>query len=173
MKNLIFLIGVILIAIRVDAAMVRVVDVQDGRTLIIERNGSREMVRLGGLAILDEARAMDLLRWSVVSFWVMLEPHAGGGQLAYRSPDAMFINRELVQRGYARATAPGIEPERNLVVTYLGTFDPLAPAAPLSSTASQTRTDTSPRSPKTRAPRTGRAAPRSSAPSRATAPKPR
>src|SRR5689334_21325647 len=100
MKKFIFLIGLILIAIRVDAAMVRVVDVQDGRTLVIERNGSRELVRLAGLAIIDEARATDLLRWSVVSFWVMLEPHSGGGQLAYRSPDALFINRELVQRGY-------------------------------------------------------------------------
>ena len=168
MKNLIFLIGVILIAIRVDAAMVRVVDVQDGRTLVIERNGSRETVRLAGLAIVDEARATDLLRWSVVSFWVMLEPHAGGGQLAYRSPDALFINRELVLRGYARATAQGIEPERNLVVTYLGTINP-----PLNPIATQTRTDTSRRSPKTRAPRTGRAAPRSSARPRAAAPKPR
>lgn len=168
MKNLIFLIGVILIAIRVDAAMVRVVDVQDGRTLVIERNGARETVRLAGLAIVDEARATDLLRWSVVSFWVMLEPHAGGGQLAYRSPDALFINRELVQRGYARATAQGIEPERNLVVTYLGTINP-----PLNPIASQTRTDTNRRSPATRAPRTGRSAPRASARTKATAPKPR
>jgi hypothetical protein len=167
MKKLIFLIG-ILFAIRVDAAMVRVVDVQDGRTLVIERNGSREPVRLAGLTIVDEARAVDLLRWTVVSFWVMLEPHAGGGYVAYRSPDALFINRELVLRGYARATAQGIEPERNLVVTYLGVIDP-----PLSSTASQSRTDTSRRSPATRAPRTGHAAPRASGRARATAPKPR
>lgn len=168
MKKLIFLIGFILITIRVDAAMVRVVDVQDGRTLVIERNGSRELVRLAGLAIVDEARATDLLRWSVVSFWVMLEPHAGGGQLAYRSPDALFINRELVVRGYARATAQGIEPERNLVVTYLGVLNP-----PVSPIASQTRTDTSRRSPEKRAPRTGRSSRRSSARTPATAPKPR
>ncbi|HEX6100653.1 MAG TPA: hypothetical protein VF432_30330 [Thermoanaerobaculia bacterium] len=165
MKKLILALG-ILIAIRVEAAMVRVVDVQDGRTLVIERNGQRETVRLAGIVITDETRAADLLRWSVVSFWVMLEPHAGGGHLAYRSPDALFVNRELVLRGYARATAQAVEPERNLVVTYLGTIDP-----PLTSTASRTRSDTNRRSPATRAPKTADAAPRAAGRSRARAPR--
>jgi hypothetical protein len=165
MKKLILILG-ILIAIRVDAAMVRVVDVVDGRTLVIERNGQRETVRLAGIAITDETRAADLLRWSVVSFWVMLEPHASGGHLAYRSPDALFINRELVLRGYARATAQAIEPERNLVVTYLGTLNP-----PLISIPSQTRSDTNPRSKATRAPKKADAAPASAKKTRARAPR--
>jgi hypothetical protein len=151
MKKLILILG-ILFVLRADAAMVRIVDVVDGRTLVIERNGNRETVQLAGVAILDEARAMDLLRWSVVSTWVMLEAHPGGGWLAFRSPDALFVNRELVVRGYARATEHGIEPERRLVVTYLGTIDP-----PLSATPPRTHSDTSPRSKAPRAPKTPRA----------------
>lgn len=152
MKSFILTLSV-LFAIRVDAAMFRVLDVQDGRTIVIERNGARETVQLAGLAIVDEARAQDLLRWSVVSTWVLLEPHASGGHLAFRSPDALFVNRELVLRGYARATAHGIEPERNLAVTYLGVIDP--PSAPvISSRASQTNSDTSRRSSAARSRRT-------------------
>lgn len=167
MKRIILTLG-ILFAIRVDAGMVRVVDVQDGRTLVVERNGSRETVRLAGVSIVDEARAADLLRWNVVSTWVMLEPQAGGGALVFRSPDALFVNRELVLRGYARATAHGIEPERNLVVTYLGTIDP--PAAPLTSTAPRTGSDTSRRSSATRSPKTRGGGARAST-RRATAPR--
>lgn len=137
----------LLIAIRVDAAMVRVVDVQNGRTIVIERNGAREAIQLAGVQIVDERRATDLLRWNVVSTWVLVEPHASGGHLVFRSPDAMFVNRELVLRGYAYATAQGIEPDRNLHVTYLGEVDPIARPKP-SATAKAPRTGsgTSPRS---------------------------
>lgn len=167
MKKIILILGV-LFAIRVDAAMVRVVDVQDGRTLVIERNGTRETVRLAGIAITDEIRATELLRWSVVSFWVMVEPDASGGHFAFRSPDALFVNRELVLRGYARATAHGIEPERNLSVTYLGTIDPPAITA---ASAPRTSSGRRPRSTASRPPRTPRAE-RSGAPrNRAAAPR--
>ena len=152
MNKLTLILGIFL-AIRVDAAMVRVVDVHDGRTLVIERNGARETVQLAGVTILDEARAKDLLRWNVVTKWVMIEAHAAGGYLVYRSPDALFVNRELVLRGYARATEHGIEPERNLVVTYLGVIDP--PATPVtSSRSSQRSSGTSRRSTTARTPRT-------------------
>lgn len=151
MKRIILILGA-LFAIRVDAAMVRVVDVQDGRTIVIERDGSRETVRLAGVAVVDETRATELLRWSVVSSWVMLEQHPSGGHLAFRSPDALFINRELVLRGYARATAHGIAPERNLMVTYLGVIDP--PAARVTATRPRTGSDTSRRPTTTRRPRT-------------------
>ena len=151
MKKLTLILG-ILFVLRVDAAMVRVVDVRDGRTLVVERNGSRETVHLAGVVILDEARATELLRWNVLSTWVMVEAHASGGHLVYRSPDALFVNRELVLRGYARATEFGIEPDRNLAVTYLGIFDP--PSAPVTATRPRTSSDTSRRSPTTRAPRT-------------------
>ena len=170
MKRIILILG-FLFAIRVDAAMVRVVDVRDGRTIVIERNGARETVRLAGLAILDEARAAELLRWSVVSFWVMLEPHASGGHLAFRSPDALFINRELVLRGYARATAQGIEHPRNLRVTYLGVIDP--PASGVTATRPRTGTDTNRRPTTTRRPRTRAAGAPSSGRGRSASSKPR
>ena len=128
MKHLIPTILGILFFMDAHAAMVRVVDVRDGRTFVIERNGNHETIQLAGIAVTDDDRAAELLRWSLVSTWVMLEPHPRGGHLAYRSPDALFVNRELVLRGFARATEHGIEPERNLVVTYLGIIDP--PATP-------------------------------------------
>ena len=153
MKQLLFGI-LILITLRVDAGMVRVVDVVDGRTLVIERNGNRETVQLAGIAVTDEVRAADLLRWNVVSTWVMLEPHASGAYLAYRSPDALFVNRELVTRGYARATTFGIEAPRNLVVTYLGTIDPPA------TSSAPSRRSTSPRSAPKATPKASSRAPR-------------
>lgn len=151
MKHIILILG-FLCVIPVHAAMVRVVDVQDGRTLVIDRNGTREAVRLAGVAILDEARAADLLRWNVVSTWVLVEPRPSGDALVFRSPDALFINRELVLRGYARATEHGIEPERNVIVTYLGEIHGAAPPV-TASARSRTSSDTSRRSSAQRSPR--------------------
>lgn len=156
MKNLIFGI-LVLIAIRVDAGMVRVVEVVDGHTLIVERNGIRETVALAGIDVTDEVRAVDLLRWNVVSTWVMLEPHPSGAYLAYRSPDALFVNRELVTRGYARATTFGIEAPRNLVVTYLGTIDPPATSS-LATPRTSGRASAAPKAPKAPKPRRSRRA---------------
>lgn len=155
MKHLVPTILGILFFIEADAAMVRVVDVHDGRTLVIERNGARETIQLAGVAITDEDRAAELLRWSLVSTWVLLEAHPRGGHLAYRSPDALFVNRELVLRGFARATEHGIEPERNLVVTYLGIIDP--PSAPrLAAPAAPTPQPKQPRTVRPRRPRAPR-----------------
>lgn len=153
----IFLIS-LMFALRLDAAMVRVIGIHDARTIVVERNGSREAIRLAGIVVVDETRAADLLRWSVVSTWVLLEPHAGGGHLVFRSPDALFVNRELVLRGYARATDHGIEPERNLSVTYLGEVDP--PMPPPTATGRQTGSGTSRRSTGRSSRGTRRAAPR-------------
>ena len=128
--------------------MVRVVGIEDGRTITVERGGVRERVQLAGVAITDEAKARELLRWTAGEAWVMLEP-AAGGFLVYRSPDALLLNRELVLRGFARATLPGIEPELRAPSRYLGEFNP-----PPSSTQKRvsesaprrTRSDTSRRS---------------------------
>jgi len=110
--------------------MARVLSIDDGRTLTVERNGVRERVRLAGVDVTDDARARDLLRWTAGDAWVMLEPAPGGEFLVYRSPDALFINRELVLRGYARATAHGIEPDLRAPSRYLGTIDPPLRPAP-------------------------------------------
>ena len=128
------------------AAMVRVVSVDDARTLTIEADGRRERIQLAGVSIIDADRSRDLLRWTIGNAWVLAERHPGGGFLVWRSPDAMFVNRELVVRGYARATTFGIEPESNLNVTYLGVIDPplRSPAARRSGSDSDRRSSAAP-----------------------------
>lgn len=114
-----------LLALRAEAGeMVRVIEVRDGRTLLIDRNGTQAEVRLGGIEVLDERAARELLRWMTGNSWTMIEPATNGGFLAYRNPDALFLNRELVHRGYARATIAGIEPFERVPMLYLGVIDP-------------------------------------------------
>lgn len=137
--------------------MVRVVDVQDAHTLVVERNGARESLALAGITVTDDARAEELLRWTLRDAWVFTE-----NGLVYRSPDALFINRELVLRGYARATQHGIEPQSNLIVTYLGEVNP-AWTSPLSETARRTNSGTYPRSSAPPPPRSRTATPKSGA----------
>lgn len=120
MKVLLFL----LLALRAEAAMVRVVSIEDGRTLTVERDGSRERIQLAGVEVLDHGAARELLRWTAGT-WVMIEP-APGGYLLYRSGDALLLNRELVLRGYARATLPTLAPPR-APARYLGEIDPYGP----------------------------------------------
>jgi hypothetical protein len=119
-------------ALRAEAAMVRVVAVVDGRTIAIERNGVREQVKLAGVEVTNEAAARELLRWTAMDAWVMLETSGNGEFLAYRSPDALFLNRELVLRGYARPTSAAIAPDLRPPSRYLGEINP--PDGPKSST---------------------------------------
>ena len=112
-----------LAALRLDAGMVRVISIDNGRTITVERNGNREQIRLAGVEILDDASARELLRWTARDAWVMVEASAGGF-LVYRSPDALFLNRELVLRGFARATLHAVEPDLRAPSRYLGTIDP-------------------------------------------------
>ena len=137
-------------------AMARVVAVVDGRTIEVDRAGARERVTLAGVAITDALRAQELLRWTIGTSWVMLESTPDGA-LVYRSPDALFINRELVLRGYAKATLPGIEPEQRLSVTYLGELDRPGISADRKRTRSDTRRP--PPAPRSRAARAGRGSP--------------
>jgi|GEM_PF-571074 len=125
MNRILFIFLTLLTVVRAECAMVRVAGIENGRTITIDREGTRVSVRLAGIAITDELRARELLQWTIGKSWVMLEA-AGEEFLVYRSPDALFLNRELVLRGYARATMPGIEPETQLAVTYLGIVNPAA-----------------------------------------------
>jgi len=128
MRKIIFIITTLcLFTLRAEAAMVRVIGIENGHTITIDERGTRVSVRLGGVAITDELRARELLRWTIGNAWVMLERAADDMALVYRSPDALFINRELVLRGCARATLPGIEPENRPAVTYLGEINPEGP----------------------------------------------
>jgi hypothetical protein len=135
MQKIIFIItSLFLFTLRAEAAMVRVIGIENGRTITIDDRGTRVSVQLAGVVITDELRARELLRWTIGGAWVMLEDipedipkDKGGAALVYRSPDALFINRELVLRGCARATLPGIEPENRPAVTYLGEINPEGP----------------------------------------------
>jgi hypothetical protein len=121
------IISLLLAALCAEAApMSRVTAIRNGRTIIVD--GTVE-VRLAGIEITNEVGARELLRWTIGTSWVMVERTPDGGALVYRSPDAMCINRELVLRGYARATDPALEPQR-IVATYLGVVNPGPPRAP-------------------------------------------
>jgi hypothetical protein len=152
----------LLAAVRLDAAMVLVVTVEDARTLVIDRNGARETVRLAGVEITDDAKAREFLRWTAVGTWVMVEAAGNGESRVYRSPDALFLNRELVVRGYARPTAAGIAPDLRAPARYLGEIQPVgAPRskpAVSAKAAPKTRSGTGSRSTKSRT-RRGRGAP--------------
>ena len=82
--------------------MVRVVDVKDARTLIVDRGGVRSELRLGDVIIPpgEEAAAIEFLRGKVVEHYVMVEAGIHGDAYVYRSPDALFINGELLRRAY-------------------------------------------------------------------------
>ena len=134
-----------LLTLPCSARMIRVVAIDDGRTVTLEAGGVRERVRLAGITITDESAARELLRWTLLERWVLLERDPGGAVRLWRSPDALFVNRELVARGCARATAPGIAPVDAPIVTYLGTVNP--PPTPQKVTpAPKTGSGTRPRS---------------------------
>lgn len=84
------------------APMVRVIGVKDARTLIVDRAGAAGEVKLGDVVIPpgEEAAAVDFLRSKVVEHFVMVESNARGEAYVYRSPDALFINGELLRRAY-------------------------------------------------------------------------
>ncbi len=132
-NRILFSLITLFVPLCLEAAMVRVVGVADGQTLVIDRAGVSVNIKLAGITVTDHEGARSLLHWTVGSSWVMLDEQPDGGHFVYRSPDALFINRELVARGFARATLQAIEPETHVVVTYLGTL--LAPAAARSPTA--------------------------------------
>jgi len=86
------------------APMVRVIDVKDARTLVVDRGGVRTEVRLGDVIIPpgEDAAAIEFLRTKAVEHYVMLENGAHGDTYVYRSPDALFINGELLRRAYLK-----------------------------------------------------------------------
>ena len=127
-KSILFSLITLLVSLRLDAAMVRVTGVTDGQTLVVERGGVAVPVKLAGIQVVDDQGARSLLRWSIGTSWVMLDEQPDGRYFVYRSPDALFLNRELVARGFARAKLPAIEPQTHVVVTYLGTL--YAPGPP-------------------------------------------
>lgn len=122
-QRLLSIILFLCLAVRVEGAMARVLEVIDGRTIVVERRGERTTIALAGITLTNEAEARATLTWTLANAWVSIES-VEGGFFVYRSPDALFLNRELVERGFARATLPGVESEQRVPVTYLGQLRP-------------------------------------------------
>jgi hypothetical protein len=102
MRSFFFSILILTAATAFAAPMMRVTGVKDARTLIVDRGGVASEVKLGDVIIPpgDEAAAVDFLRTKVVERYVMVESNARGEAYVYRSPDALFINGELLRRAY-------------------------------------------------------------------------
>lgn len=106
----------------VHAGMRRVVAVEDAQTIVVDA-ASPTRIRLAGIEVVDGEGARRFLEATLASAWVAGEKRADG-YMIWRSPDGMFINRELVVRGYARGVSSELEPPRNYTVTYLGQLNP-------------------------------------------------
>jgi hypothetical protein len=81
--------------------MARFSKVIDSRTIVVERIGGTEIVHLTNVAIPaeDEQAARDYLTERLTGSYVYVE----NGNV-YRSPDALFINRELAYGAYASSS---------------------------------------------------------------------
>jgi hypothetical protein len=93
--------------------MARFVRVTDSRTIVVAHvGGPEEVVHLANVDIpaADESAARAFIQQSLAGTFVYIE----GGNV-YRSPDALFINRELAYRAYA---TPGLK------MFYLGEVNP-------------------------------------------------
>ena len=97
--------------------MVRVIAVEDSRTIVVDRNRIAERVRLADVVVSrdEESAAVDYLNKSVVGSWVLVETNARGESYVYRSPDALSVNGALSRRAYF---------EGGTRMTYLGEANP-------------------------------------------------
>ena len=86
------------------APMVRVIAVTDSRTIVIDSNGARTSVTLSGVSVAteEESAAADYLRRIVGDAWVYVE----GGEV-YRSPDALYVNGEMIRHSWR--TSPSMK----------------------------------------------------------------
>jgi hypothetical protein len=77
--------------------MARFSKVIDSRTIVVERIDGTEVVHLSGVDVPaeDEQAARDYITEKLTGSWVYVE----AGKV-YRSPDALFINRELSYGAY-------------------------------------------------------------------------
>src|SRR3954454_13877582 len=121
MKRFILCVFFVVVSPSVMAAvpMARFSKVIDSRTIVVERIDGTEVVHLTNLNIPaeDEQAARDYLVEKLTGSYVYVE----GGNV-YRSPDALFINRELAFRAYLSSSTkirvfdesnPGRDPQKS------------------------------------------------------------
>lgn len=99
------------------APMVRVVDVKDCRTIVVNHTGVATTVRLAQIVVPpdEESAATEYLRNTLVSSWVLVETDVRGESYVYRSPDGLFVNGELARRAWTSG---------HTTMVYLGEVDP-------------------------------------------------
>jgi len=132
---------ILFIATTASAGMVRFVRAVDGQTIVIDRDGTQVAVTLAEVNVQpeDQAAARLFLEHELTGRWLFVE----NGNV-YRSPDTLFVNRAMQQRGYIN---PGKPRE-----TFLGEADfeakksGSASTATISRSGSRTYTRTSRRS---------------------------
>jgi hypothetical protein len=121
MKNLILCVSLVVFSHSMMAAvpMARFSKVIDSHTIVVERTGGTEVVHLSNVNIpsADEEAARDYLFEKLTGAYVYVE----NGNV-YRSPDALFINRELAYGAYASSSVkmrvfgevnPGPRPQKS------------------------------------------------------------
>jgi len=91
------------IATTASAGMVRFVRAVDGQTIVIDRDGTQVAVPLAGVDVQpeDQAAARAFLEHELTARWLFVE----NGNV-YRSPDTLFVNRAMQQRGYINPGKP-------------------------------------------------------------------
>ena len=91
------------IATVANAGMVRFVRAVDGQTIVIDRDGTQVAVTLTGVSVQpeDQAAARAFLEHELAERWLLVE----NGNV-WRSPDTLFVNGAMQQRGYLRAGRP-------------------------------------------------------------------
>jgi hypothetical protein len=121
MKSLALFVCLFAFSLPAPAGMSRVVAVTDSRTIVVEAGGVRSSIVLRDVAIAaeEEKVAVDFLRRLVAGSWVLVER----GDV-YRSPDALYINAEMIRHAW-RTPAN---------MKYLGEWDPPARRAPSAAT---------------------------------------
>jgi hypothetical protein len=121
MKRFILCVYLVVFSPSVMAAvpMARFSKVIDSHTIVVERIGGSEIVHLANVAIpaADEQAARDYLAEKLTGSYVYVED----GNV-YRSPDALFINRELAYGAYLSSSTkmrvfgemdPGPRPQKS------------------------------------------------------------
>ena len=90
--------------INASAAMSKVIEVRDSRTLVVETAGVSSTVVLRGVTVeaREERAALKHIRSLLFNAWVYVE----NGEV-YRSPDGLFVNGEMKRRAWYGATYMG------------------------------------------------------------------
>lgn len=86
------------------AAMSRVVEVRDSRTVVVQSNGIAVVIQLREVVVPngDEPAAVEYLRRTLDGRWV----YAENGDV-YRSPDGLYLNDAMRRRAWLGATYIG------------------------------------------------------------------